>query len=299
MGSGMRDVGNDGVLSRGATAACFAVSFVLLAVLAPVANAEPWEDFDHFRTRFPLVGAHERTTCEECHRGGLFTGAPTRCGSCHDGTGFRAQTSKDFAHIFSTEDCDDCHLLNAWVPSRLDHGAVRGSCFSCHNGITAQGKHATHTTSSNFCELCHSSGRWLPARFDHFGISGSCRTCHADDVPAGHFPTTADCFACHSTTRWSPTIPFRHTSPNYPGDHAGNLDCVRCHEGNTDVVIYQRPDLAGYCAGCHASDFQRDKHRNKQTGQLYTVEELRDCSASCHVEDNGRPEHRVSDGDWD
>jgi hypothetical protein len=50
--------------------------------------------------------------------------------------------------------------------------------------------------------------------------------------------------------------------------------------------------------GCHASDFERHEHENKQTGLQYTVGELKDCTTSCHVEDDGRPEHRVGASEW-
>jgi hypothetical protein len=319
----------------------------LFAAAGSSAEEGSWEKFDHFRTRFPLVSAHERVACGECHRGGIFEGTPRRCALCHDGTGMRAQTSKDIGHIRSTNDCDDCHLMGGWVPSRVDHGAVQGSCFLCHNGVTAEGKHAGHVpTSTNDCELCHSTARWTGARFDHFGIdapcitchnnvnypgkpgdhiassnqceechntrdwedadfnhdniTSSCTTCHSGDLPSKHFVTTDDCSECHSTDDWSRDR-FRHTaSSDYPGDHAGNLDCTECHPNNSVFVEWSDKQFKPDCAGCHASEFWRkqDKHKNKQTGDLYTASELRDCSSSCHVEDDGRPEHSVGKNEW-
>ncbi len=323
--------------SREAVALIVIGSLVLLAAPVLVANAEEQRAFDHYRTRFPLVAAHERVACEDCHRGGIFEGTPTRCALCHDGSGFRAQTSKDFDHILSTDDCDDCHLANAWVPSRVDHGAVRATCFRCHNGADAGGKNQLHVPSGNDCELCHSTSRWTGARFDHFsvttacanchqkdpghvasppdcelchntrdwedaqfdhaGITAPCTSCHSGDVPSGHFVTADDCSECHTTNRWHPST-FRHKTPDYPGDHSGHLACTECHQSNSPLVIWPRLDLKPFCAGCHAADFATHEHKNKQTGQLYTVNELKDCTISCHVEDDGRPEHRVGAGDW-
>ena len=354
------------------------------------AEEESWEAFDHFRTRFPLVGSHERVMCESCHGGGIFEGTPTRCALCHDGSGTRAQTFKDIGHIRSTDDCDDCHLMVAWVPSRIDHGAVRGGCFTCHNGADARGKHSGHILSSNDCELCHRTSTWLGARFNHSGISTGCvschngfdaegkndghvtssddcedchRTttwqgarfshsgisagcvtchngidargkhdehisssddcelchntrnwedatfdhanitqpctnCHAGDVPSNHFSSPSrDCSDCHDTNNWR-TVRFNHPPGGYPGDHAGNPDCVRCHTLNNEMIIWQRPDLESFCAGCHASDFEQDEHKQDAQGNRNTVVGLKDCAGSCHVEKPRSGEHRASAREW-
>lgn len=368
---------------RKMTRAAFGPVIAILLGIALSAQGQPWEGFDHFRTRFPLVGAHERITCESCHRGGVFAGTPIRCALCHDGSGFRAQTSKDPDHLRTTEDCDDCHLVGAWVPSRFDHGAVLGSCFACHNGVDAEGKHPGHIVSSNDCEQCHRTGRWTGARFDHSGITApcvschdnmaqqgkpldhiqssddcelchntrrwedaqfdhsnitepcvachqkdpghiqspndcelchntlswddaqfdhsnvmsDCAVCHASDTPSGHFMTSEDCGECHLNTSWRPSS-FRHSSPGYPGDHGRNLDCTDCHTMNNAIVVWPNPEFQPDCAACHASDFARRRHTNRQTGMPYTASELRDCTIACHVEDDGRPEHRVSAREW-
>jgi len=346
-----------------------------------------WGDFDHFRTRFPLVGAHRLTSCESCHRGGSFEGTPTRCSLCHDGSGFSAQTGKDIDHIRSSDDCDDCHLAMAWVPSRVDHGAVRGTCFHCHNDIDAQGKSPGHIVSSSDCELCHRTTTWLGARFnhstisavcischngidaqgkypghidssdncedchntrnwedaqfnhsnitqtcaschvddmafdhlpigsqdcsechntrdwqdaefDHSNITQTCASCHTDDMPRDHFTIgSRDCDECHDTTRWS-NERFTHPPGDYPGDHAGNLDCTRCHQANNESINWPRLDLQPDCAGCHASDFDQEEHKRDENGQLNTVSGLRNCAGSCHVEKPRTGEHRTSASDW-
>ena len=333
------------VMNRGVVST-LSLALLLVGLLVAAADAVndqsgSWGDFDHFRTRFPLVGAHRLTSCESCHRGGNFEGTPTRCSLCHDGSGFHAQTGKDVDHIRSSEDCDDCHLVMAWVPSRVDHGAVRGSCFYCHNDIDAPGKPAGHITSSNDCELCHRSTTWLGARFNHSDISGSCRSCHADDepfdhfsggtrdcddchntrdwddaqfdhsnitgtctschvddMPGDHFATgTRDCDECHTNTRWE-NPRFTHPPGNYPGDHAGNLDCTRCHQANNDSINWPRPDLRPDCAGCHASDFDQEEHKEDENGQPNTASGLRDCAGACHVERFRTGEHRVNASDW-
>ena len=52
-----------------------------------------------------------------------------------------------------------CHTTTTWRPvARVDHAQVTGSCYSCHNGTTATGKHATHIQSTNNCAACHATG---------------------------------------------------------------------------------------------------------------------------------------------
>jgi hypothetical protein len=40
---------------------------------------------------------------------------------------------------------------------------VIGTCFSCHNGVIAEGKGPLHVPSSDDCALCHSVTGWIPA----------------------------------------------------------------------------------------------------------------------------------------
>ena len=77
-------------------------------------------DFDHFQTGFPLVGAHERVKCVECHMLDVFRGTPTRCSVCHI-QGERAKTSKTLNHVPTSAPCDSCHNVENWKASRFVH----------------------------------------------------------------------------------------------------------------------------------------------------------------------------------
>ncbi|HIF96417.1 MAG TPA: hypothetical protein EYQ54_05210, partial [Myxococcales bacterium] len=184
------------------------------------------DDFDHFRTRFPLMGGHERVSCEKCHVGGGFQGTPVRCAICHDGSGILSDSGKNVRHIRTTNECGDCHLQVAWVPSRVDHAAVIGGCADCHNGLGAPGKPPSHPQSSNLCEDCHRSMTWLGARFDHSNLTGSCFSCHngvsATGKPMSHIQSSNLCEDCHSPGSWS----------NARFNHAGvSGNCFSCHNG--------------------------------------------------------------------
>jgi hypothetical protein len=141
-------------------------------------------------------------------------------------------------------------------------------------------------------------------------VTGGCANCHdgtrATGKDAGHMTTARDCVSCHSTTAWMP-LTFRHTSPEYPGDHGVALTCLSCHTANTDQATWRSAAYRPACAGCHERNFKPDPH-TKYGNVKYTVAELRNCSGACHVytdatlttirtRRNG-PEHRVTDREF-
>jgi hypothetical protein len=154
------------------------------------------------------------------------------------------------------------------------------------------------------CENCHVGGVFE-------GTPKSCGSCHngatATGKSSGHFITNLECNECHSTAAWQP-IQFSHSSPNYPGDHAGQLDCNACHLANAQNVLWAFGGYQPDCAGCHADDFKPDPHKKHENPDVrYTVGELRDCTGACHVytdstlttiKKSRSGEHRVNQGDW-
>jgi hypothetical protein len=53
----------------------------------------------------------------------------------------------------------------------VDHTHVIGTCNSCHDGVTATGKHPAHVPSGDTCDDCHSTVGWSPATVDHTSIA--------------------------------------------------------------------------------------------------------------------------------
>jgi hypothetical protein len=254
--------------------------------------------------------------CETCHNtrrwegaGFDHTGITTGCVSCHNG---QVATGKPNGHPPSSDACETCHDTRTWQTAGFDHTGITTGCVSCHDGRTAIGKNPGHIPSSDACETCHDTRSFAGARFDHSTVTGNCASCHdgqtATGTPSGHFIVTGiDCVECHLTTAWLPTT-FRHTSPNYPGDHAGNPPCQSCHTGNSPVVAWPFPAYAPDCAGCHANDFRPDPHLKIQSPQTrYTVGELRDCTGACHTYSDATlttitrsrtGQHRVNRSSW-
>ena len=227
-------------------------------------------DFDHFRTRFPLLGGHERVSCEKCHVAGTFQGTPGRCSICHDGSGVRSDSGKGVTHIRTTNECEDCHLQVAWSPARLDHAAVIGGCTDCHNGFAAPGKHPGHIASSNDCESCHRTMTWAGARFNHAKLVGTCFSCHngisATGKSPGHLQTSNLCEDCHSPGFWTNTH-FNHSGItsncfschnglSATGKHPGHLQssntCEDCHSpGSWASAGFDHSGTTGNCFSCH------------------------------------------------
>ncbi|MGE4653431.1 MAG: cytochrome c3 family protein, partial [Myxococcota bacterium] len=215
-------------------------------------------------------------------------------------------------HLPTSADCVDCHSTLAFSPATFDHSGITGNCVSCHNGSTAPGKPPNHLPTSADCVDCHSTGAFLPASFDHTGITGNCSSCHngstATGKPSQHFVTSLDCSSCHTPARWTQDV-FQHTSPNYPGNHSGNPNCTRCHQGNSSTVNWSQPAYRPDCAGCHARDFESEEHpKTRSPTTRYTAGELRDCAGACHIytdqslstiQQRRNSNHRARDGDWD
>jgi hypothetical protein len=251
-----------------AISALLSIAFLVLSGLPASAQSGA---FDHFRTRFPLVGAHARVDCETCHTDGLFQGTPSECRACHDGTGKRATTAPSNRHIpHAGLDCGDCHRTNRWEPARMDHSIVTNRCAECHNGVFADAKSARHVPSTDDCGDCHRTSTWRKAEFEHSSITGACMTCHngvtAEGKDSRHLNTTSDCDLCHSTRRWSPTS-FDHSSVSGPcmtchdggtarGKNTGHLtttgDCDLCHSTRRwSPASFDHSTVTGSCSGCH------------------------------------------------
>jgi ribosomal protein L44E len=206
--------------------------------------------FDHLTTGFELQGAHRDLSCEYCHVHGVFKGTPRTCQGCHAPGSPVSATAKPVNHIASATDCSLCHAhYNFWPVVRVDHTAVNGSCFSCHNGVVAKGKTPDHIPSDNNCDACHTTIAFNPQRMDHGALAAksACRGCHsgvrAAAAPRSHVMTTAECGTCHSTLSWSPAR-FDHST-------VGGA-CQTCHNGATAIgKVANHLATTLDCSSCH------------------------------------------------
>jgi len=136
------------------------------------ANWKEVTNFDHDKTRFPLIGRHKAVTCTDCHKSSDFKKAPMQCQSCHEDNFHKRRLGPD---------CAACHTPKGWLQWRFDHNTqtrfpltgvhVRVECHTCHDKPVT-GKPVLDTV---------------------------CGSCHAkDDVHRGSFGQ--NCGQCHTTS---------------------------------------------------------------------------------------------------
>ena len=232
---------------------------MLVLLLGPATPARAAVDqpfivpFDHFSTGFELDGIHRDIPCESCHLNALFKGTPRNCGVCHIKGSLYNATPKSITHILSTNKCAACHDTSSFRPAvHFTHAEVMGTCVSCHNGTTAQGKGPTHPATSQACEACHTVLSWNPPKaVDHtqipLAVAGFCIICHngtqATGKNPGHIATSLECADCHLTTTW--------LGANF--DHVGIVNnCVSCHDGTKAVgKNASHMPTSNTCESCH------------------------------------------------
>jgi hypothetical protein len=197
--------------------------------------------------------------------------------------------------------------------TRVDHVAVIGTCFSCHNGTIALGKPPTHLPTGNVCDDCHVTAAWTSVRFDHSGITSPCSTCHNGSTATGksatHIATSAQCDVCHTTTAWVPanfdhsvvtgSCSSCHNGVNATGKSGGHfvtsLQCDTCHDTIRWTPINFRHTSGNYpgdhrsnvvCLSCHTG--------NSQTIAWPNAAYKPDC-AGCHAGDYRAEKHKKVD----
>jgi len=260
--------------------------------------------FDHARTGFPLVGAHARAGCADCHAQGRYRGTQPGCIGCH--------RDDDVHKARYGTACADCHNAGSWRVSRFDHGrtgfALVGghaalACGACHGPSPARAPALATTCVSchvaddphkggngTACEQCHTAASWKAATFDHarqtrFPLTGGharvvCAQCHKQPPREVKLSTACvdchrpddphggqlgpDCASCHNDRGWTTAVRFDHGLASFP--LVGKHAAVACASCH-QTRRYR--DAPADCAGCHRED---DPHKGAYSA---------DC-ASCH-----------------
>lgn len=139
-------------------------------------DEEGWRkqvSFDHGLTSFPLLGAHESLTCEQCHVSTSFKDAKKACSACHD---------KDDYHKKSLgPKCEMCHFPSDWKRWAFDHdkqtkykldGAHKNKkCITCHRAATPD-----KVKQLTACINCHSNDDVHGGSYGRF-----CDRCHTTE----------------------------------------------------------------------------------------------------------------------
>ena len=277
---------------------------------------KPATNFNHQKSKYPLIGKHSDVACDKCHlkekKDGLdfqhFSGV--RFGNCTD-------CHKDVHNNKFGQDCRKCHSENSFQQitgiSNFDHSKT---------DFPLLGKHLTLD-----CTKCHKGKYTTPIK------SNRCMDCHKD-YHKGQFidkEATSDCNDCHNEKGFTDSsFSFaRHNKTNFKleGAHAAtpcischkkekdwqfdNMDkhCIACHNNIHKEHIKDKFIPEGQCESCHnviswskitfdhrITDFQlqgkhaeitcRDCHFKKETGHLFEQKfaELKGNCEECHTD---------------
>ena len=195
---------------------------------------------DHALTKFPLNGAHQAVSCNECHvknKEWVFKVRGESCVDCHTNV-HKGYISKE---QMPDEDCTLCHTQENWKTISYNHDRT---------GYKLEGSHAQTN-----CSECHYRPDKNGQKVQQFkGTARECTVCHTDNH-RGQFQELGktDCLRCHTYTKWTPST-FNHDTSRFKldGQHA-RLECNECHkevnssEGN--FIQHRFNDIS--CASCH------------------------------------------------
>ncbi len=242
-----------------------------------VANSTLASNFDHSKTKYPLLGKHQSVDCLLCHANGDFKKpvAFAKCLDCH-----KDEHSGQFAKKVDGGECASCHTVDGWKPSLFDVPAHQKSAYPL------EGKHLTLE-----CAKCH-----LPKGKDTlYKIKfAQCMDCHKDDHDAqfAGAPFLNRCEQCHNVNGFVPStftlarhkqIRFTLTgghlatpcsdchklaeaslSKSQVPYHWKNLDCESCHTDPHKGQFKQRMALVAAdgkpfgCEVCHSTKTWKD-----------------------------------------
>jgi hypothetical protein len=203
------------------------------------------EKFDHARTEFKLLGAHDKVECRQCHVESAVSKRLTHdCLSCH---------RQDDPHRGSMgEDCAQCHVESDWKTARFDHNQT---------GYLLLGKHRDAA-----CSSCHK------VKGEYKGAPTACVGCHRDDDR--HRQTLGDrCDSCHDSARWKPAPKFDHAQTRFAlaGGHLRSR-CDGCH---VDAAHFR--DTGKECIDCHRKD---DSHKGRNGIKCAECHDAKDWKTS-------------------
>lgn len=244
---------------------------------------DTWKDgkFDHGKTKFPLLQAHAKVKCADCHVDQKYNDTARECVACH---------RRDDPHKGNYGNrCENCHAESQWktlifrhekdtkFPLLDKHRLVK--CESCHKAPVYREKTPTRCVAchrsddthkgalGDKCEKCHTERNWKGSRFDHdkdtqFPLrekhkAAQCQACHKDPTMREKLPLK--CFACHE-------------ADDQKKGHRGALGdkCDKCHNEKAFKPSTFNHDkdtefpLAGKhrkikCEACHKEPLYRAK----------------------------------------
>jgi hypothetical protein len=217
----------------------------------------------HQMSRFPLVGAHNKADCHQCHISPSlleFQPLGIECIDCHR-PDYEGATNPNHLQTGISTECNDCH--------RIDGFEWRAS------GITHDFFPLTKGHQVDNCAACHKTGIFEP-------LSPDCISCHQNDFNAAANPShkqegfTTRCLDCHTTDPgWEPARFDIHDAfyfPIFSGKHRGEWDkCSACHVEQSNYSAFS-------CLNCHEHrQAEMDKKHDDEAGYIYNSMSCLEC----------------------
>lgn len=218
-------------------------------------------NFDHGKTRFPLLGKHQQVTCNDCHSGSKASGQKSEyCTDCH-----KDAHNGQFVTEGKLKDCSLCHTVNGFAPSlfsieqhsgsfRLEGAHLALPCFSCHK----KDEQWVFKPLDRNCNACH-------------------KNVHGEEIRSIYGGGTA-CQDCHTVQNWN-QVTFDHAQTDFilKGKHSKAL-CADCHKSEHTENKYRFASSTKDCTQCHV-----DIH-----GGQFTERGAEAC-ANCHSFERWKP----------
>jgi hypothetical protein len=210
----------------------------------------PGYDFDHSKTKYPLLGKHAQVACKACHLNDDFKKEIPfgTCKDCHTPDPHKGQ----FDNRQRKGACEECHNVDGWKPSTfgvkehdnsrypLKGKHIQVECAKCH--IPA-GKDTIYNVKFEFCMDCH-------------------KDAHDNQFAGAAYKNR--CEDCHTVMDWhrSTYTVAKHRNSKFPltGAHSA-VACGDCHKvggaGRTDKILpFKFEDQT--CTACH-----KDPHKGE------------------------------------
>jgi len=201
------------------------------------------KNFDHSRTKYPLIGKHARLECEKCHKSGKKRSEVkfANCTDCH-----RDEHHGQFAQRADKGRCESCHTVEGFRPALYTVVEHAKSDFALTGSHLAQPCVACHQTISDA-----KGTEFVRFKFREH----NCEACHKD-IHAGQFKPKK-CETCHNVESWK-DLAFEHdrdSSYRLEGEHR-YVKCNGCHledtKGGTRLRRYKPIDPS--CKTCHTRE---------------------------------------------
>lgn len=269
-------------------------------------------NFDHNKTKFPLLGSHKNQNCIDCHKKTKTDNSSIlrfvsmesilctdchvdvheskfgqKCLNCHNFNSFKVSRKQNFDHSKTGFDligkhqfveCKDCHK------GKLTDPVKHEKCLDCH--LDYHKGEFVINNSPRDCKNCHDENGFTPSKFtleNHqktkFSLTGShlavdCSSCHKKKNEWKFRFSTFRCIECHENVH-NQEISFKFMGKN---------DCENCHNtiswknlnfdhDKTNFKLEGR-HLKIKCGDCHIKNINNKK--------VHLFKSINSICLSCH-----------------